>query len=54
MPSEGSLLDDAHGLENDPRGWILLALQDQEPPQDIGPTVGSRQEPAARRRKRSS
>lgn len=54
MPSEGSLLDDAHGLENDPRGWILLALQDQVPPGDIGPTVGSREEPSARRRKRSS
>jgi hypothetical protein len=54
MPSEGSLLDDAHGLENDPRGWILLALQDQVPAGDIGPTVGSREEPSARRRKRSS
>lgn len=54
MPPEGSLLDDSHGLENDPRGWILLALQDQAPPEPIGPTVGSHSEPAARRRKRSS
>ena len=54
MPSEGSLLDDAHGLENDPRGWVLLALQDQAPAEEISPTVTSRGEPAARRRKRSS
>jgi hypothetical protein len=54
MPPEGSLLDDSQGLENDPRGWILLALQDQTPPDETGPTGGSGVEPAARRRKRSS
>jgi hypothetical protein len=54
MPPEGSLLDDSHGLENDPRGWILLALQDQIPPDEGSATVASLGEPQTRRRKRSS